>query len=79
MRYWPKDLNQRCSQSCCCNSPKVILILINATKRTETYTEKERGDPDTNKALQKKTENIYATKRKYITKSYELKELFRNE
>ena len=47
-------------------------MLINATKRTETYTEKERGDPDTNKALQK-TENIYATKRKYITKSYELK------
>ena len=53
MRYWPKDLNQRCSQSCCCNSPKVILILINATKGAEPYTEKERGDPDTNKALQK--------------------------
>ena len=38
-RHWPKDLNQRCSQSCYCNRPKVILILINTTKRTETERE----------------------------------------
>ena len=38
-RYRPKDPNQRCSQSCYCNSPKVILILINTTKRTETERE----------------------------------------
>ena len=38
-RHWPKDLNQRCSQRCYCNRPKVILILINTTKRTETERE----------------------------------------